>query len=610
MSFRTWSKALLFAMLPLALVNCATLVRCPGSLLPIVEIQVNNTPSNHDDYGSTTTAIPARARITNTSAPFGGLNFASGVAVEVRNPTLASNLSFSSTAGGAGSPSLVLTLNDAGAWSTFYVRGNSTSTVDKSAIVEMATWGGSCNEVVIGRKALMIPSGAPPIGGGSLPRVEVEIGSIATLDDYVAWSPVGSRIRWTSGSPGATLNVTLRNLPTAPSRLRFAANPLAAGTTATAFTLPLTLNGDGSWVQFHVAGRVASEADKDAVLEVLDAGSGAVLSREGLMVRIRKNANSLLTAERDRYLKALQKVANTYADYIDFVKTHSRGATGTLAGPIAHRQAHNGSAFMPWHRAFVLHLERLLQAADPSVALPYWKFDVPAPNVFTPDFMGANSNSPMATLNTLNPIFGWPLPGEGVSAGIQRRTPYGNNGNPSVPSDVATLGLGTDFASFKAMEGGTHNPAHSTSSFGGGTGSWIGGSAAIATRDPLFFLLHCNVDRLWARWQWINGRHTPTSTLAYDLQGKHGAPAGGVDATRSLGQYADDTMWPWDNVTGGTGTAERPAFSILNPFPITLGGVMPLSQPTVRSLIDYAGIDPALTLSLGFGYDDFNPYIP
>ena len=44
--------------------------------------------------------------------------------------------------------------------------------------------------------------------------------------------------------------------------------------------------------------------------------------------------------------------------------------------------------FLPWHRAYLLDLERELQAIDPSVALPYWRFDQPAPNLFTPEFLG------------------------------------------------------------------------------------------------------------------------------------------------------------------------------------------------------------------------------
>jgi tyrosinase len=44
-----------------------------------------------------------------------------------------------------------------------------------------------------------------------------------------------------------------------------------------------------------------------------------------------------------------------------------------------------------------------------------------------------------------------------------------------------------------SLEVNIHNPVH----------SWIGGSAVkmSSPNDPAFFLLHCNVDRLWAMWQ-------------------------------------------------------------------------------------------------------------
>lgn len=612
--------------------GCATIAPCPGSLLPIVEVQVNDTASNHDDYGTTTSSTVARARITNPNRFGGGRNFPSGVAVEIRNPLGSANLGFASTAGGTPSPSLFRTLPQDGGWSTFFVRGNATSTVDKSAIVEMAT-AGTCPEAVIARKAMMIPAGSSPIPSSpARPRVEIEIGSVATLDDYIAWSPVSSRIRWADGTAGATLNVTLRN-QAGGDRLRFAAGTLAGGQTATATTLPLALTGDGAWVRFFVAGNFASPStdDKDAVLEVTDNASRALLSREGLMVRIRKNANTLTAAERDRYLQALQKVSATYVDYIEFVRTHSRSSTGAGGDLVSHRQAHSGSGFLPWHRAFVLHLERIIQAADPAVALHYWKFDSPAANVFNAAFLGSNSSGNFATLAATNPIVSWTLPGEGVGTGIQRRTPYGDSGNPAVASDTTVLGLGSpgfNYSAFIGMEVSAHNPAHFRSGFTDPTGqplpgaSWVGGSPAIAPRDPIFFFLHSNVDRLWARWQWVRDRNDPAAVAAYDLQGTHAAPAAGVAApsftlnvnnqitsNRTLGHYAGDSMWPWDNVVGGAGTLARPDIAILTPFPIVLGGLLPLSRPTVASVIDYAGVTTTSPHGgLGFGYDDFNPF--
>jgi len=615
-----WVRALLSMALLLLISRCATIPTCPDKLMPIVEIQVNSTASNHDDYGTTTADMPCRARIANPYQLFGNKNFPGGVAVEIRNPAGSSNLAFSTTAGGTGSATINQTLPDDGSWATFYVTGTSTSAVDKSAIVEMAT-SASCTEVVLARKAMMIPQGAPPIPPTpARPRVEIEVGTVATIDDYIAWSPVSSRIRWADGTANATLNVTLSNMQGA-DHLRFTNNTLAAGSTATNATLSLSLPGSGSWVEFYVAGNFASPstADKDAVLEVTETATGTLLSRDGLMVRIRKNANNLTTPERNRYLDALKKVDATYDSYIKFVKTHSRDSTGPVGSLVAHRQAHQGSAFLPWHRAFVLHMERILQAADPSVALHYWKFDDSAPNIFTQDFMGSNTAGNYAMLAPGNPIVSWSLPGEGVAAGIQRQTPYGDNGHPTVATETATLGLGMPpfvFADFKTMELNPHNPAHSTS--GGGV-SWIAGSPAIATRDPLFFFLHSNVERLWGRWQWLRNRNNNVDVATYDLQGSYaGAPAMGpnahsVAANRTLGQYADDSMWPWDNKTGGTpgDPAERPDIAILTPFPVAVDVLLPFAQPQVKTMVDWLGKSLFTTTpsnGLGYGYDDFFPF--
>lgn len=96
--------------------------------------------------------------------------------------------------------------------------------------------------------------------------------------------------------------------------------------------------------------------------------------------------------------------------------------------------------------------------------------------------------------------------------------------------------------------------------------------------------------------------------------GSHNAPAPGVlgpslAGNRTLGQYAGDTMWPWNNVTGGIGTTARPNIAVLKPFPIVLGAILPFAQPTVKSTIDWAGVKfTGPGTSLGYGYDDFNPF--
>jgi tyrosinase len=604
----------------IGLSSCAVNPRCPTQLMPVVEVQVNNTSSNHDDYISTGGFTSCRARITNvrqfsTSPSPGPLNFPGGVEIEVRNRRLASELIISPTNSGT-TTSFFATLPDDGSWLNFFIRGNSLSTTDKSTILELATASVSCNEVVVTRKGLMVTN-TPPLPTGA-PQVEIQVGSISHLDDYITWAPTGCTIKWLNPpNSAATLNVTLRNI-SGSNKLRFSSTAPATGSTATNTTVNLTLLGDNTTASFYMAGNFgnASVSDKDAIFEVVDAGSSQILSREGVMVRIRKNGNTLSVGERDRYLEALREVHQTYAFYTIMNSAHSQPPGVTM-----HRQAHSGSAFLPWHRAFILNYERLIQSSDPSIALPYWRFDNPAPNIFTADFMGSNSTNPanpnFATLATGNPIVAWNIPAD--PGGLRRRTPYGDAGAPTLRSELGTLALGSNYDNFIDMEPNPHNLAHARSGFTAADGSplagasWVGGSPTIAPRDPLFYFLHCNIDRLWAKWQDANDRYDATQVASYNLQGSHASPPAGlppqftqnpmtgvITVNRTLGQYVDDTLWPWDDVKGGVGAAARPTTAPLTPFPIVLGGFMPGSRPTVKLMIDLRAIN--------FAYDDFFPY--
>ncbi len=79
-------------------------------------------------------------------------------------------------------------------------------------------------------------------------------------------------------------------------------------------------------------------------------------------------------------------------------------------------------------------------------------------------------------------------------------------------NETQTLALGNQYAAFRSLEGNPHGSAHT--SFGGSISS-----IPTAAKDPLFFLLHCNVDRLWAKWQWLNRRFDVTDIDAYRFRG-------------------------------------------------------------------------------------------
>lgn len=423
------------------------------------------------------------------------------------------------------------------------------------------------------------------------PRIELEINQTPDPnDDYVTWGPTCCRARMVGLAPGASAQtvVLTNDTPGIPDGgdLLFApfVSPWPANTTATMPTLNLSLPGDGSWVNFMVAGQFgrSSTKDKDAVIEVR-AGSqeGPICCRFPLMVRVRKNGNTLTDDERNRYVQAILDL-HAAGEYAVFQQIHS----------IAAGQAHGGPAFVPWHRAFVLEYERALQRQDRSVAAHYWVFNAPAPKIFHDDFMGANDAAGLVT----GKLAGWTI--EGLNP-IQRATH--NHQVAAVTTTDATILAAGDFATFRGMEGvPVHDSAHVW------TGGWMG-SVPTATRDPVFFMLHSNVERLYARWQSMG--HHGNGPNEFSPQGSFVCGA----TTFRLGHHLNDTMWPWDGITGAGPCAgpsdNRPASApggALDPPAAPGFKLGPPAMPTIDDVIDYLGRQDPIQ-ALGFCYDD-TPY--
>lgn len=431
-------------------------------------------------------------------------------------------------------------------------------------------------------------------------RTEVVLnGSSAPSANYIGWSPRPATIRL-SDATGATgpVTVTLRNQrPNAGGQVVFST---AGG--APSSTLQLALPVNGTAVNFFVAGkfRSPSTADKDAVIEVVN-GTGAVLSLTPLMVRVRKDATTLTTAERDLFIDTLArlnargmgKFADVRAMHVSAALDESHGSgPPRVPGAPAFRDA-----FLPWHRAYLLDLERALQAIEPAVALHYWRFDRPAPQLFTADFLGEPTGGGSVRFSSTNPLQHWTVDS---AVGFRRdprfnhRTSGASNPSGAVLSEARTLGLGTTYRDFVRMEvtAPVHGQAHV--SFDGPINN-----PATAPRDPLFFLLHCNVDRLWAQWQFLNKRWDPAVAGTYTFLGT----AGTSGATR-IGHNLRDEMWPWN----GSRVAPRPS----TPPPSTSAGPGLLSssiasepppRPTVGHMLDYQGQLRAGRWH-GFDYDD------
>jgi tyrosinase len=397
---------------------------------------------------------------------------------------------------------------------------------------------------------------------------------------YIGWSPVGCAVQLTNPTPVAgPVAVTLRNRnPASGGQLMFR----AAGAGAFQDHLTLALAVTGGAIPFQIAGVFgrASVEDGDAAIAATADATGSLLSVTPLMVRVRKDANALTVSERSRFVSALAVLngAGTggFTRFRDMHREASR------------EEAHGLAGFLPWHRAYLLDFERALQAIDPRVTLPYWRFDRPAPNLFSRDFLGVSNSAGVVQFSSVNPLQFWATDSQ---TGINRRPAFDTAmGTPNILVEAATLRLGgpaNQYVGFDDLEANPHGRAHT--SFGG----YIG-SIDTAARDPLFFLLHANVDRLWGKWQWFFGRFNTRSTDTFPFLG-----AAGNAGSLRIGHNLFDTMWPWNRTT----VPPRPATAPGGNFPAAFAVTAPGTTPRVGDVIDYYGVNSPAN-RLGFDYDD------
>jgi tyrosinase len=447
---------------------------------------------------------------------------------------------------------------------------------------------------------------------------QIEMRDSATADDYLCWSPVQARIRLATSQP-ADVSVTVKSVPLGPAggQVQFMAATSAPITRATFTPVPelaLTLPKDGGWVRFLVAGRRASRGSKDALIRAeLPNGAGAIVQLP-VMVRVRKDAETLTTAERAAFLRALaawktKPGLTRPTRFEDYYTAHDDAFSWGIHSNFGTQV----SNFLPWHRAFLLNFERELQQIDPAVALPYWRFDVKAPGLFSAEFLGALvPGSTEVRFSNTNPIRGW---SRGQGEALRRANQFDQQG-PVSPNNLLAIVCRANEAGCSPqnavqnelyrsvtdrVELNYHNGAHA------GVLGWLG--AGTSPSDPLFFLLHANVDRGSAHWQESRTRFVSDGQNegSYTPTGRY--PGATIPQGVREGLYALDPMWPWGPKSGDAGTPNDPRDDWLPyrfPFPSVPG--MPFSAadpPTPAKMIDYmnvGGVNPAH----GSCYDDFD----
>lgn len=154
-----------------------------------------------------------------------------------------------------------------------------------------------------------------------------------------------------------------------------------------------------------------------------------------------------------------------------------------------HKCPHNIPYFFAWHRAYLFYLERRLRmvSGDSQLTLPYWDYYANAT-------MPAEFTNPHST----NPLYA-----DRVNHNVRpalTMAPFA--------STVTNFQRGQVNAFETSCEDAPHNPVHDI----------IGGVMATMESpvDPIFWLHHANVDRLWVAWVSAGGgRKMPLRTSSY-----------------------------------------------------------------------------------------------
>jgi tyrosinase len=180
----------------------------------------------------------------------------------------------------------------------------------------------------------------------------------------------------------------------------------------------------------------------------------------------RKDQARMTDNERQRYICAFNMLV---AD----------GTLGTFVDIHAqHHDQHSNARLLPWHRAYLLLFEEALHRHHPDVCIPYWDWTQPEEQTFPAWLAGVTP-----TVQTAN----GPL--------TVVRSPGPDSWLAQIAADAPNAMSRTSYNDFSSPINGIH----------GGVHVWVGGtmsSPMTSPADPVFWLHHANLDRLW--WDWYN----------------------------------------------------------------------------------------------------------
>lgn len=272
---------------------------------------------------------------------------------------------------------------------------------------------------------------------------------------------------------------------------------------------------------------------------------------------------------------------------------------------------HGGSAFLAWHRKYLVEIEKELQriSGNDKLAIPYWDWTIPelADLLFSSDYFGTDGTGKEVSVKAIGKIGrvvedgmfavdkGWRLDDRihiahtnllatfddytdisGGDALVRDKSP-----NSALPTRdlIKRYFVGDAFDEFSAFRQSIehdpkmHNFMH----------DWVAGTMSLSSSpyDPIFLLNHAFIDYIWALWQ---------SAGHWGAEHYGEKPSNEEDGSGDsiYGHRLTDRMWPWDR-----------GESVVHEF---IGSLLPdlsvMKVTTPQHVLDCR--------SLGYSYVDWN----
>lgn len=316
-----------------------------------------------------------------------------------------------------------------------------------------------------------------------------------------------------------------------------------------------------------------------AMTALISACSESSTDPEPAVLIVRKNVKDLTATEKADFVNAVLKLKTvpspwtpSLSYYDQFVMWHRNSFyCDTMA-------AHMGPAFLPWHREFLRLFEKALRdVSGKKITLPYWDWTDQASTdaAFADDMMGGSGDPANGYALMTGPFRKgmWEIKVFDQRASDTFRFPYITRSIGTFPH-IGALPTKADVESALAVatydaapwdvtvpealsfrnnlegwrdedgedcEDSLMTPLHDTTvtvphEMHNGVHLWVSGAFnnAVGTmalntslNDPVFWLHHCNIDRLWTLWMKRHGK------VYLPVSGAH------------HGHNLNDAMWPY-----------------------------------------------------------------